>query len=95
MTTRTTKTSQASRPTDLELMLYADGELEGERLAAIEAHLAQDEAARHKLLDLIGDAYLHGGPPIGRVRAHRPGHAANHAAFARAKELGVIVARRA
>jgi len=54
-----------------------------------------DEPARHKLLDLIGDAYLHGGPPIGRVRAHRPGHAANHAAFARAKELGVIVARRA
>jgi anti-sigma factor RsiW len=45
-----TKTSKASRPTDLELMLYADGELEGERLAAVEAYLAQDEAARKKLL---------------------------------------------
>lgn len=53
-----------------------------------------DEPARHKLLDLIGDAYLHGGPPIGTVRAYRPGHTANHAAFARAKELGVLAARR-
>jgi UDP-3-O-[3-hydroxymyristoyl] N-acetylglucosamine deacetylase len=52
-----------------------------------------DEPARHKLLDLIGDAYLHGGPPIGSVRAVRPGHAANHVAFARAKDLGVVVRR--
>lgn len=45
-----TKTGKVPRPTDLDLMLYADGELEGERLAAVEAYLAQDEAARSKLL---------------------------------------------
>jgi anti-sigma factor RsiW len=45
-----TKTNKPPRPTDLELMLYADGELEGERLEAVEAYLAQDEAARKKLL---------------------------------------------
>jgi UDP-3-O-[3-hydroxymyristoyl] N-acetylglucosamine deacetylase len=38
------------------------------------------ELARHKLLDLIGDLYLFGGPPEGCLRARRPGHAATHAA---------------
>ncbi|MCC6645011.1 MAG: UDP-3-O-acyl-N-acetylglucosamine deacetylase [Polyangiaceae bacterium] len=42
-----------------------------------------DEPARHKLLDLIGDLALYGGPPRGRVSAVRPGHAATHA-FVRA-----------
>jgi UDP-3-O-[3-hydroxymyristoyl] N-acetylglucosamine deacetylase len=50
-----------------------------------------DEPARHKLLDLIGDLYLHGGPPLGRVRAVRPGHAANAAAMQRAREAGIVV----
>jgi anti-sigma factor RsiW len=36
-------------PTDLELMLYADGELEGEEAAAVEAYLARDANARAKL----------------------------------------------
>jgi UDP-3-O-[3-hydroxymyristoyl] N-acetylglucosamine deacetylase len=49
-----------------------------------------DEPARHKLLDLVGDAYLYGGPPLGRLRATRPGHAANHAAFARAIAEGIL-----
>src|SRR5262245_10720484 len=40
----------AARPTDLELMLYADGELEGEQLAAVEAYLAQDANARRKMM---------------------------------------------
>jgi UDP-3-O-[3-hydroxymyristoyl] N-acetylglucosamine deacetylase len=53
--------------------------------------VAPDEPARHKLLDLVGDAYLHGGPPLGTLRARRPGHARNHAAFARALETGVLV----
>ena len=45
-----------------------------------------DEPARHKLLDLLGDLYLSGGPPLGRLRAVRPGHAANAvAAQARAR----------
>jgi UDP-3-O-[3-hydroxymyristoyl] N-acetylglucosamine deacetylase len=50
-----------------------------------------DEPARHKLLDLLGDAYLHGGPPLGRLRAVRPGHAANAQALARARAEGVLV----
>jgi UDP-3-O-[3-hydroxymyristoyl] N-acetylglucosamine deacetylase len=52
---------------------------------------ARDEPARHKLLDLLGDAYLHGGPPLGHLRAVRPGHAANAQALARARREGVLV----
>lgn len=36
-------------PSDLELMLYADGELEGDRIAAVEAYLARNVAAQKKL----------------------------------------------
>jgi UDP-3-O-[3-hydroxymyristoyl] N-acetylglucosamine deacetylase len=50
-----------------------------------------DEPVRHKLLDLLGDAYLHGGPPLGRTRAVRPGHAANRTAFTRAWADGILV----
>ena len=50
-----------------------------------------DEPARHKLLDLVGDLYLCGGPPVGRVRAVRPGHAANAEAVRRACEEAVVV----
>jgi UDP-3-O-[3-hydroxymyristoyl] N-acetylglucosamine deacetylase len=52
---------------------------------------APDEPARHKLLDLVGDLHLHGGPPIGRVRAVRPGHAANARAIRQALDAGVVV----
>jgi UDP-3-O-[3-hydroxymyristoyl] N-acetylglucosamine deacetylase len=52
---------------------------------------ARDEPARHKLLDLLGDLYLHGGPALGHVRASRPGHVANARAFARAREQGILV----
>ena len=51
-----------------------------------------DEPARHKLLDLVGDLYVFGGPPVGRVRAVRPGHAANAAAFRRARAEGIVAA---
>ncbi len=37
-----------------------------------------EEPARHKLLDLIGDLALVGGPIVGRVIARRSGHALNH-----------------
>ena len=37
-----------------------------------------DECARHKLLDLLGDLYLIGGPIQGRIVANRSGHALNH-----------------
>lgn len=50
----------------------------------------RDEPARHKLLDLLGDAYLHGGPPIGSVHALRPGHRSNHAALRSAIEQGIL-----
>jgi UDP-3-O-[3-hydroxymyristoyl] N-acetylglucosamine deacetylase len=50
-----------------------------------------DEPARHKLLDLVGDLFLVGGPPLGSVRAFRPGHAANARAFRAACEEGILV----
>jgi UDP-3-O-[3-hydroxymyristoyl] N-acetylglucosamine deacetylase len=49
------------------------------------------EPARHKLLDLVGDLYLYGGPPLGLVRAVRPGHAANALAMRRARDEGIVV----
>jgi UDP-3-O-[3-hydroxymyristoyl] N-acetylglucosamine deacetylase len=50
-----------------------------------------DEPVRHKLLDLIGDLYLHGGPPRGRLHATRPGHAATHEVMRRALDEGLVV----
>jgi UDP-3-O-[3-hydroxymyristoyl] N-acetylglucosamine deacetylase len=52
-----------------------------------------DEPVRHKLLDLVGDMYLYGGPPVGHVNAFRPGHRATHQAMAQAIERGVVVER--
>lgn len=37
----------------------------------------EDEFARHKLLDCVGDLYLAGAPIQGHVIASRPGHALN------------------
>lgn len=37
----------------------------------------EDEPARHKLLDMIGDLSLIGKPIRGRVKAYKPGHKAN------------------
>jgi UDP-3-O-[3-hydroxymyristoyl] N-acetylglucosamine deacetylase len=50
-----------------------------------------DEPARHKLLDLIGDLTLFGGPPQGIVRATRPGHARTHTALRAALDAGALV----
>lgn len=49
-----------------------------------------EEPARHKLLDLIGDLVLYGGPPLGVIEAVRPGHTATHVIAARAREIGVL-----
>lgn len=49
-----------------------------------------DEPVRHKLLDLLGDLFLYGGPPRGRVRAFRPGHAATHRAMRQAFDDGLV-----
>lgn len=54
------------------------------------APFAPDEPARHKLLDLAGDLFAHGGPPVGRVHAYRPGHAATHEALRRAEAAGIV-----
>jgi UDP-3-O-[3-hydroxymyristoyl] N-acetylglucosamine deacetylase len=51
------------------------------------------EVARHKLLDLIGDFALYGGPPRGHVFASRPGHTASHAIIREALSLGVLSRR--
>jgi UDP-3-O-[3-hydroxymyristoyl] N-acetylglucosamine deacetylase len=51
---------------------------------------AADEPARHKLLDFVGDLGLYGGPPIGRVRAIQPNHAATHGAVERALREGLL-----
>jgi UDP-3-O-acyl-N-acetylglucosamine deacetylase len=53
----------------------------------------QDEAARHKLLDLVGDLALYGGPPQGRIVATRPGHTATHQIVPRALLLGLLCRR--
>lgn len=49
-----------------------------------------DEPARHKLLDLVGDLFLYGGPPHGTVLAYRPGHWSTHEAVRVAFERGVL-----
>jgi len=49
-----------------------------------------DEPARHKLLDLVGDLFLYGGPPRGTIVAHRPGHRATSAAMRTAIERGIV-----
>jgi UDP-3-O-[3-hydroxymyristoyl] N-acetylglucosamine deacetylase len=49
-----------------------------------------NELARHKLLDLLGDSYLWGGPVRGTIRATRPGHRANHEVFRTAIETGLL-----
>lgn len=48
------------------------------------------ELARHKLLDLLGDLFLFGGPPVGKLFAQRPGHRASHRAIEQALEFGLL-----
>lgn len=55
-----------------------------------------DEIARHKLLDVIGDFALYGGPPSrGSVTCERPGHAATQSAVREALARGVLRPSRA
>ncbi|MDP8999330.1 MAG: UDP-3-O-acyl-N-acetylglucosamine deacetylase [Myxococcota bacterium] len=55
---------------------------------------SSDEPARHKLLDLVGDFYAFGGPPLGYVHAFRPGHAANARAIRQARDEGILFEER-
>jgi UDP-3-O-[3-hydroxymyristoyl] N-acetylglucosamine deacetylase len=58
------------------------------------APLGPNELARHKLLDLLGDLYVYGGPLLGTLRAFRPGHRANHQVLATALRAGLVTSRR-
>lgn len=52
------------------------------------------EPAWHKLLDLVGDLYLHGGIPRGHIRATAPGHGRTHRAMMLAKKAQALVSVR-
>ncbi len=54
---------------------------------------AEAEPARHKLLDMIGDLYLYGGPPLGRLTALQPGHSATHEMMRLALAEGIVTQR--
>ena len=66
------------------LVLDEDGD-------ALQGSVNQNELARHKLLDLIGDLFFYGGPPIGRLHARRPGHRRTHLALRAAIAAGAVV----
>lgn len=51
-TSRSTNAGGPGRPTDMELMLYVDGELDDAQCAEIEAHLKQSESGRRKIAAL-------------------------------------------
>lgn len=74
---------------DLDAVMVFDdrGVIEGCRAPA------PCEVARHKLLDLIGDLALYGGPPIGAVRAVIPGHGPTHAIVSEALKQGIVERR--
>ncbi|MBL7222304.1 MAG: UDP-3-O-[3-hydroxymyristoyl] N-acetylglucosamine deacetylase [Candidatus Brocadiae bacterium] len=61
---------RAANP-DNTLVVRADGSLLGNTLRF------EDELARHKLVDLLGDLRLAGGGIVGHIRAERSGHAHN------------------
>ncbi|MGQ0684519.1 UDP-3-O-acyl-N-acetylglucosamine deacetylase [Bradyrhizobium sp.] len=54
---------------------------DGERLLNSEGLRHDDECARHKVLDVIGDLALAGLPLLGAFRSVRGGHKLNHAAL--------------
>lgn len=51
--------------------------IQGDRILNPEGMRCSGEMVRHKILDLIGDMALLGGPVLGHVVAVRSGHAAN------------------
>ncbi|HEY2515940.1 MAG TPA: UDP-3-O-acyl-N-acetylglucosamine deacetylase [Polyangiaceae bacterium] len=62
----------------------------GDEILASGRPFEPDEPVRHKVLDLIGDLFLYGGPPIGEVAVHRPGHWSTHEAMRRALLEGIV-----
>ena len=51
--------------------------VDGDRVLNDDGLRYDDEFARHKALDLLGDLYLAGAPVLGRIEACRPGHELN------------------
>ena len=85
--TRALRAAGRARGVDLESVLVFDerGAIAGCRPPA------PAEPARHKLLDLIGDLALYGGPPRGAVEARRArATRATHAIVAEALARGVL-----
>jgi UDP-3-O-[3-hydroxymyristoyl] N-acetylglucosamine deacetylase len=68
----------------------ADAVVIGETILRAGAPFRADEPACHKLLDLLGDMFLYGGPPIGHIVAVAPGHKKTHAAMAQAIREGIL-----
>jgi UDP-3-O-[3-hydroxymyristoyl] N-acetylglucosamine deacetylase len=60
--------------------------IDGEKIMNPEGTRYDNEFARHKLLDAVGDIYLAGGPLLGAYQSFKAGHAMNnkalHALFA-------------
>jgi UDP-3-O-acyl-N-acetylglucosamine deacetylase len=71
------------------LLLRADGRAESPG-----ADPGPNELAQHRLLDLLADLYLFGGPPLGRIRAWQPEHGATHHAIRQALEFGLLAYQR-
>lgn len=63
----------------------------GDEILASGRPFEAEEPVRHKILDLVGDLFLYGGPPIGEVAAHRPGHWSTHEAMRRAMAEGIVM----
>ena len=89
---------------DLEL-LRQSGWIKGGRLESAivvgqdrvlndEALRFPDEVVRHKILDLIGDLFILGGPLLGHVSAKRSGHQGHVAFIKRLKETLPLPGRR-
>lgn len=53
--------------------------IDGDQILNKDGLRFQDECVRHKILDLIGDLYLSGGPIVGRLEAHASGHGLHNA----------------
>jgi UDP-3-O-[3-hydroxymyristoyl] N-acetylglucosamine deacetylase len=70
---------------DSVIVLEADGSV-----LAPGRPLEPNELARHKLLDLLGDTYLYGGPPLGALLVQRSGHSRTHRALQEALAREVL-----
>lgn len=62
----------------------------GDSVENPEGFRRNDECVRHKILDMLGDLYLVGGPIIGHVTANRPGHGLTNKLLRMAFEEGVF-----